>query len=132
MDDSARKILIIDDEIHIRLLLEQALEELEDDHDVEILSAPDGAKGLTMVHAERPALVFLDIMMPTMDGYEVCRQLLDTPPDHPLKIVLLTAKGQETDKKQGLDLGASLYMTKPFDPDTVAEVARKLLKLEGP
>lgn len=125
------KIAIIDDEIHIRSLLDQTLEDLEEDHDVEILSASDGREGLALIQAERPQVVFLDIMMPKMNGYEVCRTVKGNPDFDETNIILLTAKGQEIDKKQGMDCGALKYMTKPFDPDEVLSVAKGLLGLDG-
>lgn len=121
------KILIVDDEVHIRMLLEQTLEELEEDHGVEILSAQNGEEGLALIRSEKPNVVFLDIMMPKLNGYEVCQHVKDDPTITNIGIVLLTAKGQEVDRRQGLDLGASRYMTKPFDPDEVLRVARELL-----
>jgi len=123
------KILVVDDEVHIRMLLEQTLEELEDDHGVEILTASDGLEGMEIISREHPEVVFLDIMMPKMNGYEVCRRVKDDPSLQDIKIVLLTAKGQEADKKHGLDAGAHMYLTKPFDPDKVLQVAKELLQL---
>ncbi len=124
------KILIVDDEVHIRMLLEQTLEELEEDFDVEILSASNGEEGLGIIIDEKPDLVFLDIMMPKLNGYEVCQKVKADPALRNVNIVLLTAKGQEVDRKQGLELGASRYMTKPFDPDEVLDVAKELLDIE--
>jgi DNA-binding response OmpR family regulator len=123
------KILIVDDEVHIRMLLEQTLEELEEDCGVEILSAQNGEEGLELIRTERPDVVFLDIMMPKLNGYEVCQRVKEDPAITDIGIVLLTAKGQEVDRKQGLELGASRYMTKPFDPDEVLKVAKELLNL---
>jgi two-component system, OmpR family, alkaline phosphatase synthesis response regulator PhoP len=122
----ARTILIVDDEMHIRALLEQTLEDLEDEG-VELLTASNGQEALDIIEAEQPDLVFLDVMMPKLNGYEVCHatkhelQLTNT------FIVLLTAKGQEADQKQGMEAGADIYMTKPFDPDEVLERAREIL-----
>ncbi len=125
------KILIVDDEIHIRMLLEQTLEDIEDEHGVQILSAADGEQGLELIRKERPDLVFLDIMMPKLNGYEVCRKVKEDPSlSGSLHIVLLTAKGQEVDRRQGLELGARQYMTKPFDPDEVLGTARALLGIK--
>lgn len=124
------KILIVDDEVHIRMLLEQTLEDLEEEHGVAIYSAANGEEGLSLIRRERPNLVFLDIMMPKLNGYEVCRRVQDDPAlARDLNIVLLTAKGQEVDRKQGLELGAKQYMTKPFDPDEVLSAAKSLLDL---
>ncbi len=127
----AYKIAIIDDEIHIRSLLDQTLEDLEEDHNVVILSASDGSEGLALIQAEKPQVVFLDIMMPKMNGYEVCRTVKSDPNFDETNIILLTAKGQEIDKKQGMACGALRYMTKPFDPDEVLALAKGLLGLDG-
>lgn len=124
-----KKILIVDDEVHIKMLLEQTLEELEDEYDVELFTASDGEEGLEFIRSERPDLVFLDIMMPKMNGYEVCRIVMDDGDLGDVKIILLTAKGQEVDRKQGLELGARMYMTKPFDPDEILKVSKELLEL---
>ena len=123
-------ILIVDDEVHIRMLLEQTLEELEEDYGVEILSAQNGEEGLGLIKSRKPDVVFLDIMMPKLNGYEVCQRVKDDPAITDIGIVLLTAKGQEVDRRQGLELGASRYMTKPFDPDEVLKVAKELLGLD--
>jgi DNA-binding response OmpR family regulator len=125
----AKKILIVDDEVHIKMLLEQTLEELEDEYNVELFTASDGEEGLEFIRNERPDLVFLDIMMPKMNGYEVCRIVMDDGTLGDVKIILLTAKGQEVDRKQGLELGAKMYMTKPFDPDEILKVSKELLGL---
>ena len=123
------KILIVDDEVHIRMLLEQTLEELEEDHGVEILSASNGEEGFEVIRGQTPDVIFLDIMMPKLNGYEVCKKVSEDPGLSNCVIVLLTAKGQEVDRKQGLDLGAKLYLTKPFDPDEVLQVAKQYLKI---
>jgi DNA-binding response OmpR family regulator len=125
-----KKVLIVDDEIHIRALLEQTLEELEDEYEVEILSAGDGEEGLKIIQEEKPELVFLDVMMPKMNGYDVCRAVKNNPELKDIKIILLTAKGQEVDKKQGLEAGAFKYITKPFDPDEILKEAKNILGLE--
>lgn len=125
-----KKVLIVDDEVHIRTLLEQALEDLEDDHDVELLIATNGEEGVEMIREENPQVVFLDVMMPKMNGYEVCSTIKSDPQFDSTKIILLTAKGQEVDRQQGLDAGAYKYMTKPFDPDEILELAMDLLELE--
>lgn len=124
-----KKLLIVEDELHIRTLLEQALEDLEDEFDVEIFSAADGEEGLELIREERPQAVFLDIMMPKKNGYEVCKAVKEDPELKDTIIVLLTAKGQEADKRKGLEIGAYDYMTKPFDPDEVVELAKELLQI---
>ena len=125
----AAKILIVDDEPHIRLLIEQALEELEDEG-VEMLTAENGDEALTVIQAERPQLVFLDVMMPKVNGLDVCERVRKDMALPDIHVILLTAKGQEYDKQKGLQVGADAYITKPFDPDDLLLMARKLLGLE--
>ena len=122
------KILIVDDEPHIRLLLEQALEELEDEG-VEILTAQDGEEALQLVQKEKPEIVFLDVMMPKLNGYDVCERIKNTLGMKDIYIIMLTAKGQEFDKQKGIEAGANIYMTKPFDPDEIVEIAMEQLHL---
>jgi two-component system, OmpR family, alkaline phosphatase synthesis response regulator PhoP len=122
------KILIVDDEAHLRMLIQQALEELEDEG-VELLTASDGEAALASIQAESPRLVFLDVMMPKLSGFDVCTRVKHTLGMKDVYIVLLTAKGQEFDKQKGQDAGADLYMTKPFDPDALLEKARAVLGL---
>lgn len=126
-----KRLVVVDDEVHIRALLEQTLEELTDDFGVEVFSAADGAAGLDLIREVRPQLVFLDVMMPKMNGYEVCQAVTADPALAGVKVILLTAKGQETDRSQGLEAGAAHYLTKPFDPDEVLTVARDILGLDG-
>ncbi|MBF0549107.1 MAG: response regulator [Deltaproteobacteria bacterium] len=124
-----QKVLIVDDERHIRSLLEQTLEDLEDDYGVEVLTASDGAEGLALIRAESPQVVFLDVMMPGINGYEVCRCVSHDSGLIGINIILLTAKGQEIDRKQGIAVGALIYMTKPFDPDEILTLTKDLLGL---
>jgi DNA-binding response OmpR family regulator len=121
-----QKILIVDDEAHIRMLIGQTLEELEDDG-VEFLTAENGEIALEIIQKENPQLVFLDVMMPKMNGMEVCRRVKKELGMDKVFIVLLTAKGQETDRQKGLDVGADVYMTKPFDPEVLLNKAREVL-----
>ena len=115
-----QKILIVDDEVHIRLLIEQALEELAD-QGVEILTATNGEEALELIEAEKPALVFLDVMMPKMNGFDVCKKVKQTLGLNEVYIVMLTAKGQEFDKQKGEEVGANVYLTKLFDFDVLFE-----------
>ncbi|SFH03462.1 Response regulator receiver domain-containing protein [Desulfotomaculum arcticum] len=121
-------ILIVDDEPHIRILLEQTLEELEDEG-VELSTADNGLNALNLIKDEKPDLVFLDVMMPGMNGFEVCSAVKNELGLKDVFIIMLTAKGQEFDKQKGIEVGADIYMTKPFDPDEVVEKARKVLGL---
>jgi DNA-binding response OmpR family regulator len=124
----AKKILIVDDEAHIRMLIEQTLEELEDDG-VEFLTAENGQDALEIISEEKPQLVFLDVMMPKMNGMEVCRKVKQELALSDVYIVLLTAKGQEIDRLKGQEVGADVYMTKPFNPETILTKARTVLGL---
>lgn len=124
----SQKILIVDDEDHLRMLIEQTLEELEDEG-VELLTASNGEEALDMIIEEKPNLVFLDVMMPKMNGIEVCRKVKQELKLNEIFIIILTAKGQELDKQKGKDVDADIYMTKPFDPDDLLEKAREVLKI---
>ncbi|MCL4879635.1 MAG: response regulator [Anaerolineae bacterium] len=123
-----QKILIADDEAHIRQLIEQSVEDLEDSG-VEILYADNGESALKIIRAEHPSLVFLDVMMPRMNGFDVCHQVKHELGMDSVYIVMLTAKGQEFDKQRGEQAGADIYMTKPFDPDELLALAERVLGL---
>ena len=123
-----QKLLIVDDEAHIRMLIEQTLEELEDDG-VEFLSAENGEEALKIIQEEKPQLVFLDVMMPKMNGMEVCRRVKKELGLYIVFIVLLTAIGQELDRQKGIEVGADVYMTKPFDPEAILTKAKEVLGL---
>lgn len=121
-----KKILIVDDESHIRMLIEQTLEDLEDEG-VELLFAENGEQALALIKKEEPNLVFLDVMMPKMNGMEVCHKVKRELDMSDVYIILLTAKGQEVDRQKGLEMGANKYMTKPFDPDEMLAIAEEIL-----
>jgi DNA-binding response OmpR family regulator len=121
-----QKILIVDDEAHIRMLIEQTLEELEDEG-VEFLSADNGETALNLIRNEKPNLVFLDVMMPKMNGMDVCAQVKNDPDLSEVFIILLTAKGQDFDRQKGQEVGADVYMTKPFDPEVILGKAKEVL-----
>src|SRR3954454_4956586 len=122
-----QKLLIVDDEPHIRMLIGQTLEELEDEG-VNFFTAENGEEALEIIQAENPQLVFLDVMMPKMNGMEVCRRVKKELALN-VFIVLLTAKGQELDRQKGQEVGADLYMTKPFDPEVILDKLREVLDL---
>jgi DNA-binding response OmpR family regulator len=122
------KILIVDDEAHIRLLLEQSLEDLEDEG-VELLIATNGEEALELIRAERPQLVLLDVMMPKISGFDVCHAVKREQGLGDIKVVMLTAKGQAFDRQRGQEVGADTYITKPFDPDDLLAMARQVLSL---
>ena len=123
-----KKILIVDDEANIRILMEQVLEKLEDEG-VELFVAENGQEALETIQDEKPDLVFLDIMMPKMNGLDVCRTVKKELKIPDIYIIMLTAKGQEIDKQKGLEVGADLYMTKPFRPKAVLEKSREILEI---
>lgn len=95
----------------------------------EVVKASDGEEALDRVVSDRPDLLILDVMMPKLNGKDVCRRLKGDPKTAKLPIIFLSAKAQELDVEAGLDLGADAYVTKPFDPsdllDTVADLLRK-------
>jgi len=121
-----QKILIVDDEPHLRMLIRQTLEDLEEEG-VELLTASNGEEALETIKTEKPTLVFLDVMMPKMSGFDVCHAVKKELNLQDVHIVLLTAKGQEFDKHKGQEVGADLYMTKPFDPDALLAKAKEVL-----
>lgn len=120
------KILIVDDDPNTRLLLEQVLEALEDEG-IELLFADNGEGALQIIAAATPALVLLDIMMPKLNGIAVCSVVKQQWRLAEVFIALLTAKGQEIDRQAGDAAGADLYITKPFNPDDIVALARRVL-----
>ncbi|MBL8233965.1 MAG: response regulator [Bryobacterales bacterium] len=108
------------------MLLHQTLEELEDEG-VELLAATNGEEALQLIEQEQPNLVFLDVMMPKRNGFDVCEAVKHQLGLKQVYVVLLTAKGQEFDRQRGHEVGADLYMTKPFDPDALLAKAREVL-----
>ena len=119
----AHKVLIADDEPNILISLEFLMK--REGHDV--LLARDGSEALAAIRRERPALVLLDVMMPGMTGFDVCQAVRADESLAGVKIVLLTAKGRDTDIAKGLALGATAYMTKPFSTKELAARVRELL-----
>ena len=122
------KVLIVDDEAHIRTLVEQTLEDLEDEG-VELFTAENGEVALKIIKAESPNLVFLDVMMPKMNGFDVCHTVKHELGMTGVYIVLLTAKGQVADREKGMEVGADTYITKPFSPAKLLSMAEDILGL---
>lgn len=106
------KVLLIEDEKEIQELVSYNLK--REGYDVRI--AGDGKSGLKMVYAEHPDLVLLDVMLPELDGYEVCKAIRANPESANLPIIILSARDEVADKVIGLELGADDYVTKPFSP----------------
>lgn len=123
-----KRILVVDDEENIRRLLMLTLEDLED-QDVEIVQGQDGEEALKIMTEYDIDLVYLDVMMPKKDGYEVCELIRKNKLKDKIYIVLLTAKGQEFDKKKGVEVGANLYLTKPFDPEFLLNKTCEILNI---
>ncbi len=122
---TGERILVVDDESHIVELVRLYLE--RDGFRVE--SASDGAQGLRLALELRPALIILDLMLPEVDGLEVCRRVRA---DSDVPIVMLTAREEDVDKIVGLELGADDYLTKPFNPrELLARVKAILRRTEG-
>lgn len=121
-----QKILVVDDEPFICRSLSFVLRK----DDYEVLEARNGEEAIALVEEHRPDLVFLDVMMPKLNGFEVTQRIKANPEWAATKIILLTAKGQDSDRKIGEDVGADDYMTKPFSPSKVLERARRILETD--
>ena len=117
------KVLVVDDEPFICRSLSFVLRK----DDYEVFEARNGEEALEVIGAERPDLVFLDVMMPKLNGFDVVRRVRADPSLAGILIVLLTAKGQDADRQSGEEAGADDYMTKPFSPTKILERARDLL-----
>ena len=120
---SQRKILVVDDEPFICRSLTFVLRK----GNYEVLEARDGAEALEAIREHKPDLVFLDVMMPKVNGFEVTQQIRGDAAYDDVQIVLLTAKGQDCDREVGKEAGADDYMTKPFSPSKILDRARQLL-----
>lgn len=118
------KILIVEDEANIRQLVRYNLEK----EGFQIIEAVDGLQGVKLAKIEKPDLVLLDLMLPEMDGLEVCRNIKGNTGTSSLPIIMLTAKSEEIDKVIGLELGADDYMTKPFSPRELVARVKAVLR----
>ncbi len=119
----SKKILVVDDEMHILRIVKYKLESAGYD----VFTALNGVDALKIAREEKPALVFLDVMMPGMNGYEVCSHLKNDPNTNDIIVIMLTAKGQESDKIKGLEVGVDEYITKPFSPQDLLDRTKDLL-----
>ena len=119
----ARTIFIADDELDFASTLRSRLEF----EGFVVTTAVDGKEALQRIPDEKPDLILLDIMMPTMNGYQVCRELKINPDTRRIPVLMLTAKSQESDKFWGKEAGADAYVTKPFDMDELIAEMRALL-----
>lgn len=118
---SAEKILVVDDDLNICELLRLYLEK----EDYTVVIANDGASAVSTFNAENPALVLLDIMLPKLDGWQVCREIRKFSE---VPIIMLTAKGEVFDRVLGLELGADDYVVKPFDAKEVVARIKAVLR----
>jgi len=118
-----RKILVVDDEPFICRSLSFVLRK----GDYEVIEARDGEEAIAAIREHKPDLVFLDVMMPKFNGFEVTEQVRSDPELAATKIILLTARGQESDRGRGTAAGANDYMTKPFSPIKILDRAREVL-----
>lgn len=121
---SGPKILVVDDDRRVLDLMSLYLNR----DGYETITATDGETGLTEFRRQHPDLVILDIMMPGMDGWDVCRQIRQ---ESSVPIIMLSAKGEELDKILGLELGADDYVTKPFSPREVTARVKAVLRRAG-
>jgi len=128
MQKTQSKIMIVDDESDILTLLEYNLRQAG----YKVHSAKDGPEALDMAERERPDLILLDIMLPSMEGTEVCRRLKGDERTSKIPVIMLTAKGEEVDRIVGLELGAEDYITKPFSPRELVLRVKAVLKRSQP
>lgn len=117
------KILIADDEQNIVISLEFLMKR----EGYEVSVAQDGDEAVEKIRAEMPDLVLLDVMMPKKSGFEVCQEVKGDPSLQAVRILMLTAKGRDTEVAKGLALGADAYMTKPFSTRELVDKVRSML-----
>src|SRR5215813_3068102 len=126
MAESQAKILVVDDEADNIRILEVLLLR----RGYEVIKARNGAEALQQVYSERPDLILLDVMMPIMDGFEVCKILKDNPETHLIPVVIMTALGQVEDRVKGIEAGADDFLTKPVHRDELLARIRTSLRLK--
>ena len=119
-----QKILIVDDEPNIAIPLQFLMEQ----NGYSTLVAQSGEEALEMISKEKPDLVLLDIMLPGVDGFEVCEIIRLNPEWRNTRIIFLTAKGRDVDIAKGMVLGADEYITKPFSNQQIIDAVKKLLE----
>jgi len=118
-----KKILVVDDEVALVELLSIRLEA----NDYEVLTAYDGQDGLDKARSLKPDLIVLDLMLPKLDGYKVCRMLKFDEKYKNIPIIMFTARAQEADKKLGEEVGADAYVTKPFESEVLLKKITELI-----
>ena len=119
-----KKILVVEDDLSALRFVEYTLEH----EGYQVITASDGIVGLTLAQKEKPALIILDVMLPGLDGFEVCRRLRLDPATIPIPVLMLSAKARDVDRNTGLNEGADDYLTKPADPFEIVRRVENLLK----
>lgn len=117
-----KKILIVDDEPNILMSLDFLMRK----EGYEVFIARDGAEALDILKRELPDIIVLDIMMPNVDGYEVCQHVKNNESTNHIKIIFLTAKSKKEDIEKGYEMGADLYLTKPFSTRNLVKKVKEL------
>jgi DNA-binding response OmpR family regulator len=117
------KILIVDDEPNILMSLDFLMQK----EGYEVFVARNGTEALESLAQNQPDLVLLDIMMPDVDGYEICKQIKQNPELENCKVVFISAKSKESDVQKGYEIGADFYITKPFSNKTIVAKVKELL-----
>lgn len=120
------KVLIVDDEPNILMSLEFLMHK----EGYQVFVARNGAEALNIINSETPDLILLDIMMPEVDGYEVCQLVKNNPPTRHIKIIFLSAKTKEEDITKGYEMGADLYVTKPFSTRVLIKKVYDLIEMK--
>lgn len=123
MEQRKRTVLLVDDRKEVFDLVQALLKK----SDCTLIYADNGLKGIETARRERPDLVLLDIMMPTMDGFDCCRYLKEDPDTRDIPIVFLSACGSLSDTRTGMDLGAEAYLTKPFRAMALRDLVSRMV-----
>jgi len=118
-----KKVLVVDDDPYILMSLEFLMKK----NGYDVMVARNGTEALDLVEKQLPNIVLLDIMMPDVDGYEICRHIKKTPKLKHTKVVFMSAKTKEADIQKGYDLGAALYITKPFSTRELTKQINELM-----
>ncbi len=122
-----QKVLVVDDSITQRQLMSNALEDIG----LTVLIATDGVEALEQIQSTQPDIVVLDIVMPRMNGYEVCRKIKSNPATQNVPVVICSSKTEEFDRYWGMKQGADAYLTKPIQPQELLVTVRQLLDRVG-
>jgi DNA-binding response OmpR family regulator len=120
-----KKILLVEDEKDMAYAVTLQLEA----KGYEVITASDGREGLEKARMKKPDLIILDLMLPKIDGYKVCRMLKFDSKYKDIPIIIFTARAQDSDKNTGKEVGADAYITKPFEPSALLDKIRELLAL---